>query len=635
VVEKKSQHSLWRVIIKHSILFSLSIAVLGVFIISGSYYYVYASEGRVFPGVKISGYEIGGMTEKELRNFIENINNRYAKEGIDIFVDGDSKQKVKMYTVSGGENAIELIKLDSDKISKMAMSVGRSGLGLKRLFEPLIVRLNGVNLVVAPISRDDMLKDELVEALSAYEDNITNATLYKVREDGSAEIIEEKSGKTFDFNEAVRKIKRQVFDLSFQHVVLQRNTFYPTVTKEMVSEILPNLPAILKFGPLSLSYTGSDTTTQKDWVITMREIPSLLWVRATDDGRAVFSLDKDKVSKYLKNVIAPEIEKPATNAKFTMENNKVTEFVGSSNGLSIDYETTYKGLADLFEARNSLILHNTTTDMAPLVVMEVYPDIQIANSNDLGIVEFLGAGSSTFKDSHTRRIQNIAHAVERLNGTLIKPGEEFSATKYAGPFTEENGYLPEAVIKGKTIKDEVGGGMCQIGTTLFRMAMQTGMPITERHNHSLVVSYYADPVNNNPGTDATLYEPILDFKFLNDTGHHMLLLTEIDYKKQLLYFSLWGTKDGRSGSYTRPKVSKWIDPPAEIEYIISDKDANGNPIKKEKCQPSYRGAVASFTYTRVTPQGEKIDKVFDSYYRPLQKICTVPPTTTPATTTLQ
>jgi vancomycin resistance protein YoaR len=116
---------------------------------------------------------------------------------------------------------------------------------------------------------------------------------------------------------------------------------------------------------------------------------------------------------------------------------------------------------------------------------------------------------------------------------IIKPGEEFSANHYAGPFTAENGYLPEAVIKGNEIKNEIGGGMCQIGTTLFRMAMNTGLQITQRRNHSLVVSYYADPVNGNPGTDATLYEPLLDLKFLNDTGNYLLLQTDIDYQKQL------------------------------------------------------------------------------------------------------
>jgi vancomycin resistance protein YoaR len=161
--------------------------------------------------------------------------------------------------------------------------------------------------------------------------------------------------------------------------------------------------------------------------------------------------------------------------------------------------------------------------------------------------------------------------------------------------------------------------MCQIGTTLFRMAMNSAMPITERRNHSLVVGYYADPVNGNPGTDATLYEPILDFKFLNDTGSYLLFQTEIDYKRQQLTFTLWGRPDGRKGWYTHPTVSRWIPAGAPLPDIESAELKPG----ERKCQNAFRGAVASFVYSRITSSSEKIDRTFESYYRPLPKICVV------------
>ena len=178
--------------------------------------------------------------------------------------------------------------------------------------------------------------------------------------------------------------------------------------------------------------------------------------------------------------------------------------------------------------------------------------------------------------------------------------------------------LPEMVIKGREIKPEIGGGMCQIGTTLFRTAMNSGMPISERRNHSLVVSYYADPVNGNPGTDATLYEPNVDFKFINDTGGYLLLQTSIDYKKQELVFTFWGKSDGRKGSYTHPEVTKWI-PAGEPQEIIVTTLKPG----ERKCQNAFRGAVTSFTYTIINSSSEKIERVFDSYYRPLPQICMV------------
>jgi vancomycin resistance protein YoaR len=606
--------------------------MLGAIIVGGVWYYINSYQDRVYPGVKIGQYDLGGLTKKEVKNFIENINNRFANEGIEIIIDSEVGPNVKINTVASGESAFEMFRIDSDAVSIAALRAGRRGENTNAYFDPLYLRFFPSELIVPVVANDDILKSELSIALSSYEDKVRNATVSNVQLNGAANIIEEKSGRTFDYDLAVASIRNNVSHISFQPIVLKRSFFSPTVTKPMIEAILPDLGAILKFGPLIITDPTS-STPEREWVITERELAGLVGVRATDDGRAVFSLNKDELEKYLKNVIAPEVEVPAKNAKFTVENNKVIEFQNSSDGKVVDLDATYLGLNNLFEVRNSLILHNTNADRTPLVLKTLLPDVRIANSNEMGIVELIGSGTSTFRDSHTRRIQNIAHAVERLNGTLIKPGEEFSATKAAGPFTLENGYLPESVIKGRTLKDEVGGGMCQIGTTLFRMAMQSGLPITERHNHSLVVSYYLDPVNGNPGTDATLYEPILDLKFLNETGNHLLLLTDIDYKKQLLTFSLWGTNDGRSGWFSRPKVSRWIPAPAETEYIVASVNSNGKPITGESCQVAFRGAVASFTYTRITPEGEKIERVFDSYYRPLPRICTIPPSSTPAVVT--
>ena len=625
--EKKLKKSLR--INKWFIIIPAAMVALCFLIFAAASYYLALYEGRVYPGVMVGDTDIGGMTKREVKNFIENINNRYANEGIDLLLGESGNEKhVKISTVISGDSAVETVRIDSDQLSQAAISVARNEKNSKRWFGPLLLRLASFRLGVPVIINDKALRGEVISELSGFEDGVRNATVKNVTENGRAEIVSEKSGSTFDYDAIIRSVKSSVEKLSFRPVVIERKQFSPTVTKVMVEAILPNLEAILRFGPIRI--TVNTGTEQRYWEVTEREIARLVGVRSTEDGRAMFNIDKNLFENYLKNAIAPEVERPAKNARFTVENNKVIDFEEGTDGMAIDVESTYRGFNDLFEVRNSLILHNTTTDVSELVLKVVKPEINLGNSNDLGVVEFLGSGTSTFKDSHTRRIQNIAHAVERLNGTIIKPGEEFSSVKYAGPFTLENGYLPESVIKGKTLKDEVGGGMCQIGTTLFRMAMQTGLPITERHNHSLVVSYYADPVNGNPGTDATLYEPILDLKFLNDTGNHLLLLTEIDFKKQLLTFSLWGTKDGRSGSYTRPKVSKWIPAPVETEYVISSTDADGKPLKSEKCQVAFRGAVASFTYTRVTPEGEKIERVFDSYYRPLPKICTVPPSSTPS-----
>jgi len=340
--------------------------------------------------------------------------------------------------------------------------------------------------------------------------------------------------------------------------------------------------------------------------------------RRDEDNNVIFALNADKVKGYLDTTIRPHVDVGAQEAKFEMENGKVKEFIASRTGLNLNTQKTYHDVDTAFRARNyepdsAIKTVGVTVDISE-------PKVKTADVNNLGITEIVGVGVSDFSGSSADRIKNLTTAVNRLNGTLIRPGEEFSTNKYAGPYDTESGFVPEKVIKGREIKKEVGGGMCQIGTTLFRMAMNTGLPITERHNHSLVVHYYEDPVNGNPGTDATLYDPNLDLKFLNETDSYMLLQTSIDYKKLQLTFTLWGKPDGRKGSYTHPTVSKWFPAGRTEEYYLTD--GTLKPGVKD-CQIAYKGANASFMYTRVTPQGETIEQKFDSYYRPLPSICMI------------
>ncbi|MEK7530178.1 MAG: VanW family protein, partial [Patescibacteria group bacterium] len=244
------------------------------------------------------------------------------------------------------------------------------------------------------------------------------------------------------------------------------------------------------------------------------------------------------------------------------------------------------------------------------------PSIGTGEVNDLGITEVLGVGTSNFKGSPANRVKNIRHGVNKLNGILIAPDEEFSLLAALRPFTIEDGYLPELVIKGDEIKPEVAGGLCQIGSTTFRAVMNSGLPVTERRNHSLVVSYYNDPSNGNPGTDATIYDPAPDFRFVNDTGKYILFTTSMNDSTGDLRFTFWGTNDGRKGYYSAPVVQNWIGAgEAQTRYTTY------LPLGVRRCQSAHPGANASFTYTVERPDGEVEQTVYESHYRALPTIC--------------
>jgi vancomycin resistance protein YoaR len=146
------------------------------------------------------------------------------------------------------------------------------------------------------------------------------------------------------------------------------------------------------------------------------------------------------------------------------------------------------------------------------------------------------------------------------------------------------------------------------------VALNTGLPITERQNHSYRVSYY-EPA----GTDATIYDPNPDLKFVNDTGRYILFLTKIEGDN--LIFEFWGTKDGR-------QVEQFPDPPKiyDIKIPAAAKiiETTDLPVGQKKCtERAHKGATTEFTYRVTYPSGEIKTKLFKSVYVPWQEVCLV------------
>lgn len=614
--------------------FSLAIfAILIILVVAAfgySAYYVKKYVGQIYPGVYAGHYHLGGMSRDDLKNFIETLNNRLAKEGINLDATVNDKTKsIKLNTVSAGENSIELVKLDSYVLWQNAYVYGRSGNWFKHLFGPIYLSFKNQELLV-PVKTDWIsLLDILKGSLSHLADAPRNASI-KITSFAplSYNVVPETAGMVFDYNNIILKIQDNLSQLDFGNTEIVAQRFEPSVKFADAQMAVSNLTNILNYGNLGLNFIDPQTNIRRDWSLAPAQYSDWLNVEKDDSGQSIFILDKEKTKTYLES-LRPLVDRIPKDAKFSVSaDSKVKEFQASQAGLNFDTDKTFEDLNAAFKERNYHPVDSAKT--VSLTVVTLDPTVKTADVNNLGIEDIIGTGYSTFHDSHSNRIKNITRAVERLNGTLIKPDEEFSAIKYAGPFTSENGFLPEAIIKGTEIKNEIGGGMCQIGTTLFRMAMNSGMDITQRQNHSLVVGYYADPVNHNPGTDAALYEPYLDLKFKNDTGHYLLLQTDIDFKKQQLTFTLWGKPDGRKGWYTHPEVKKWI-PHGDKQEVQTDT----LPVGVTKCQAAFKGAVASFDYSRITPDGQKIDRVFESYYRPLPEICMVGTGTTSTTPDLE
>ena len=599
------------------------VAVLAVILIAtgvGLFSYTQSYKNRVLPGVQLAGVPIGGMRAGELRQFINASVDKLISEGwtVKFTIDGTSNTFILSPVLVANGETIELASVDVDAEVDTIIAYGKDGDMLRRMQAVLHSRVVRPMLRLQYVSvRNDQILADLAERLSPYEIEPKNAHVVISNVSPlSYSIVSSTEGIIFDTHDVPNQIITAWSELRVPTLDLSEGAERSVIHEDDVSVLVDRLPFVFNDGDLTITYVHPTYGTTLRFPIRERHLRDWLTVGRVDDTVS-FVLDEKELRNFIETSIIPSVTIKARDAKFSAdENGKVTECQGSRAGISVDIDETVRVVQRALASRTHHDGNGVTA--VALVTKIVEPNIRTGDVNNLGITEVLGIVVSNFSGSPTNRIRNIRNGVNKLNGVLIKPGEVFSAIEYTKPYTLEGGYLPELVIKGDEIKPEIGGGLCQIGTTLFRMAMNSAMEIEQRRNHSLVVNYYNDLENGLPGTDATIYEPAPDFQFRNDTENYVLIQTDMDVNTGYLTFTLWGTNDGRKGSYSKPVVHRWIQP-GETKEVPSTKLAPG----ERTCQHKYIGAETSFTYSRTMPDGSLQEEVFESYYRPLPQICLV------------
>lgn len=271
-------------------------------------------------------------------------------------------------------------------------------------------------------------------------------------------------------------------------------------------------------------------------------------------------------------------------------------------GRSIDIQTAVRLTVEALETG--------ITDIE-LPVIETQPTVTVLDEElkAQGIKEFVTLGESDFHGSTVNRIHNVTVGLHRFNGHLIKQGETFSFVKVLGPVDAAAGYRKELTIIGDKTLPDYGGGLCQVSSTAYRGVWEYGFPITQRKNHSFAVHYYAPQ-----GTDATVYPPNVDIKFLNDSPGALLMQTWIDVPNTKAYFIYYGTKDDRKTSVVGPFSWGRIGaPPPRTEYTMEIPP--GTQRKVGEAVPGMRTAW----FRTVEKDGEeKVEGVYSIYEaRPL------------------
>lgn len=360
----------------------------------------------------------------------------------------------------------------------------------------------------------------------------------------------------------------------------------PLITASMLADVIAQANTLYDRAPIALAYeehqdNAGGTRKGNPYYISKEQLKDILTASYRDNA-AHIDARADAVRDLLLQ-IAPSINTQSRNATLSVQNGKVKEFAISRNGIDLDIETSAERIREH--------IRTGSADPIELAVTVSFPEIRTETIENLGLVALLGKGESDFSGSPASRIFNIKLGAEKMNGVLIKPGEEFSFMNTIGEVGAKEGYQFALVIKnGGDLVKEYGGGLCQVSTTMFRAAVYSGLAITERAPHSLPVSYY-----NPQGFDAAVYSPHPDLRFKNDTPSNILVQTKVAGSK--LYFEFYGTPDGRE--------TKVIGP------VESDRKPDGS-LKAKLTQEIYKDdtliATKTFFSSYRSPKKEVVPK---------------------------
>ncbi len=546
---------------------------------------------KIYPGVSIAYQNVENKTIEEGSNYLEN------------YINQNKASSLKLASQENQSWEIELEKLDffydTNLSVEKAYQVGRNKKPFLDLKNKTKSYFQGTNLGLDYSLNQNLLEEKIATIASqvfipAIEPTIEVLEATPSGGTSRISIKQGEDGQQLDKRGLINIIAQQITQVSFESISLPLIYTSPVLTEEQIKNTQKRAE---KFLDKRLILKEEENL----WKLEEKELIELL---SFTNG-----FNQDEIKNWASE-LSLIINRDPQNASFRFSEGKVAEFKPAKEGKKLEEDQT----VDLIVKDLEKLEENQIQDAINLPITTSQPIIKTADVNSLGIKELVGRGVSSFRGSISSRIHNINLASSRLNGLLIPPEEVFSFNQALGDVSRSTGYQEAYIIKdGRTVLGD-GGGVCQVSTTLFRAALDTGLPIIERKAHAYRVSYYEQ--GSSVGLDATVFSPTADLKIKNDTPAYLLIQTYFDQKNYRLTFEIYGASDGRSVSISKSRM--WDQSPPPPDLYQDDPTLPTGQIKQIDWKSW--GAKASFDY-RVNRFGEVLqNRTFYSNYRPWQAI---------------
>ncbi len=374
--------------------------------------------------------------------------------------------------------------------------------------------------------------------------------------------------------------------------------------------------------PLLLSYPGNAAEGEAPQQFALDPVQLAGWLHIIPQPAAsggislTLQVDESRLAAYVET-LAASLARATIDARLHF-NPIVNPSDPTAGQLSVLSPSQPGRVLDVAETvTRTLAALSTGRAQIDLPLQVVKPAVDMRDLEQMGIRELIASGATTFKGSSAARVANIVQGARQFEGVVVPPNGIFSFNRIVGDVSAANGYEDSLVIWGDRTAVGIGGGICQVSTTVFRAAFWAGMPIIERWAHGYVVSWYGEP-----GMDATIFTPNVDFRFRNDTGAYVLIQPELDLTQGRLTFNFYGTKPSRTVERIGPEISNVRQPEPPL-YQVDPALAPG--VKK---QVDWAVDGRDVVVTRVIKQGDQVlrqDK-FVSKYQPWRAVYLVGPT---------
>ncbi|MCS7222531.1 MAG: VanW family protein [Anaerolineae bacterium] len=578
---------------------SLCLLLLVMAVALAAFEFSYAE--RIYPGVAVVGIPLGGKTPAEAEAMLAAVLDPYPIPAIVLRADG---RHLSLRPEDVGAH------LDVRATVAAAYRVGRDGSFLENLRVHLQTLYAG--FAVSPVVTYDERQVRFVLERWAQE-------LYRPAREAHLEfqgthpvIVSGQPGREIDVTATLAVILER---LSQGH-----DGVVDAVLRErppVISDLITARDAIQRLlaGPITLVSPDGSLAFALDPVMLAQMMR--LERRSEANGRltVVPVLDEvaltARVEQWAKAIA---IEPRDARLDFDPETGTFTTLVPSQTGRELDVAEAVRRIQ---QAASS----GGRTQELPIRVIP--PAVDEARVAEMGIKELVAQGTSRFAGSSAERVQNIVTAVEKIRGVVIPPGGEFSFNRAIGDVTAANGFEDSLIIWGDRTAVGIGGGVCQVSTTVFRAAFFGGFPILERWAHGYVVRWYGDP-----GLDATIYTPEVDFRFRNDTEHFLLIKPEVDLRRGILTVSLYGTRPDRTVEMEGPIIENRRPAPEPVYQV----DPSLPPGARKQVDWPAEGMDVTVKRVIRDGSGKVIGRdTFVSHYQPWRAVYLVGPTveTTP------